>query len=79
MRFLHGDAADEALLSAVSPAGWVNPAPASRYNLVVVGGGTAGLVADSDPSSEYQETVNKAKALLSSVEATMTRLSGTKH
>jgi anthranilate synthase component 1 len=37
----------------------------------------AGLVADSDPSSEYQETVNKAKALLSSVEATMTRL-GTK-
>ena len=34
----------------------------------------AGLVADSDPASEYQETVNKAKALLSSVEATMTRL-----
>lgn len=34
----------------------------------------AGLVADSDPASEYQETVNKAQALLSSVEATMTRL-----
>jgi anthranilate synthase component 1 len=34
----------------------------------------AGLVADSDPTSEYQETVNKAKALLSSVEATMKRL-----
>ncbi len=34
----------------------------------------AGLVADSDPTSEYQETVNKAKALLRAVEATMTRL-----
>ena len=34
----------------------------------------AGLVADSDPTSEYQETVNKAKALISAVEATMTRL-----
>jgi anthranilate synthase component 1 len=33
----------------------------------------AGLVADSDPESEYQETVNKAKAMLSSVEATITR------
>jgi pyruvate/2-oxoglutarate dehydrogenase complex dihydrolipoamide dehydrogenase (E3) component len=26
------------------PAGWVNPEPAPRYNLVVVGAGTAGLV-----------------------------------
>ena len=28
----------------VRPAEWVNPAPSGRYNLVVVGGGTAGLV-----------------------------------
>jgi len=34
----------------------------------------AGLVADSDPTSEYQETVNKAKALLSAIETTMARL-----
>jgi anthranilate synthase component I len=34
----------------------------------------AGLVADSDPTSEYQETVNKAKALLTAVEATVARL-----
>jgi len=34
----------------------------------------AGLVADSDPTSEYQETVNKAKALLTAVEVTMARL-----
>lgn len=33
----------------------------------------AGLVADSDPISEYQETVNKAKALLAAVEVTERR------
>jgi len=27
----------------------------------------AGIVADSDPAREYQETINKAKALLSAV------------
>ncbi len=34
----------------------------------------AGVVADSDATSEYQETVNKAKALLRAVEATRVRL-----
>ena len=33
----------------------------------------AGLVADSDPTKEYQETVNKAKALLAAVEVTQLR------
>jgi anthranilate synthase component I len=33
----------------------------------------AGLVADSDPASEYQETVNKAKALIAAIEVTMAR------
>jgi anthranilate synthase component 1 len=33
----------------------------------------AGLVADSDPESEYQETVNKAKALLAAIEVTEQR------
>ena len=28
----------------------------------------AGIVADSDPKTEYQETLNKAKALMSAVE-----------
>ncbi|RMG44247.1 MAG: mercuric reductase [Acidobacteria bacterium] len=32
------------LLERVHPPGWVNPDPADRYNLVVIGGGTAGLV-----------------------------------
>lgn len=33
----------------------------------------AGLVADSDPTKEYQETVSKAKALLAAVEVTEMR------
>jgi len=28
----------------------------------------AGIVADSDPDSEYEETMNKAKAMLSAIE-----------
>jgi pyruvate/2-oxoglutarate dehydrogenase complex dihydrolipoamide dehydrogenase (E3) component len=32
------------LLANAHPDGWVNPEPAPRYNLVVIGGGTAGLV-----------------------------------
>ena len=32
------------LLANVRPVGWTNPRPVGRYNLVVIGGGTAGLV-----------------------------------
>ena len=32
------------LVSRVHPPDWVNPEPAPRYNMVVIGGGTAGLV-----------------------------------
>jgi pyruvate/2-oxoglutarate dehydrogenase complex dihydrolipoamide dehydrogenase (E3) component len=32
------------LLSSVRPDGWQNPTPAPRYNMVVIGAGTAGLV-----------------------------------
>jgi pyruvate/2-oxoglutarate dehydrogenase complex dihydrolipoamide dehydrogenase (E3) component len=39
------DAHNSDLLQNVHPPGWVNPEPASRYNLVVIGAGTAGLVA----------------------------------
>ena len=38
------DVYNRALLANVHPSGWVNPRPAARYHLVVVGGGTAGLV-----------------------------------
>jgi ribulose 1,5-bisphosphate synthetase/thiazole synthase len=36
---------DRALVAHVHPSDWVNPQPKRRYHLVVVGGGTAGLVA----------------------------------
>ena len=32
------------LLDAVHPPTWANPTPSGRYNMVVIGGGTAGLV-----------------------------------
>ncbi len=36
---------DRELIENVHPSDWINPEPAGRYNLVVIGGGTAGLVA----------------------------------
>ncbi len=38
------DVYNETLLANVHPAEWVNPEPAACYNLVVIGGGTAGLI-----------------------------------
>ncbi len=39
-----GDRLDVEWLEQVQPAGWSNPVPSGRYDLVVIGGGTAGLV-----------------------------------
>jgi pyruvate/2-oxoglutarate dehydrogenase complex dihydrolipoamide dehydrogenase (E3) component len=41
---LPDDAHNRQLVERTHPPGWVNPAPAGRYNLVVIGAGTAGLV-----------------------------------
>jgi len=38
------DAHNKTLLANVHPPAWANPKPAPRYNLVVIGAGTAGLV-----------------------------------
>ncbi|MDE3152820.1 MAG: FAD-dependent oxidoreductase, partial [Gemmatimonadota bacterium] len=38
------DAANAEWARRVSPGDWANPTPAARYHLVVIGGGTAGLV-----------------------------------
>jgi len=38
------DSHNQTLTSNVHPPDWVNPKPAPRYNLVVIGAGTAGLV-----------------------------------
>ena len=41
---LSHDPHDQALTANVHPQDWVNPQPSGRYNLVVIGAGTAGLV-----------------------------------
>ncbi|MGE0464718.1 MAG: mercuric reductase [Vicinamibacterales bacterium] len=41
---LAADDHDRRLVSLVHPPDWVNPDPPGTYNLVVIGGGTAGLV-----------------------------------
>ncbi|HET7006304.1 MAG TPA: mercuric reductase, partial [Candidatus Binatia bacterium] len=39
-----GDAHDKRLIENCHPPRWSSPAPAAKYNMVVIGGGTAGLV-----------------------------------
>ncbi|HEV3114146.1 MAG TPA: mercuric reductase [Candidatus Binataceae bacterium] len=38
------DSHNQTLLDNVHPPDWVNPQPAARYNMVVIGAGTAGLI-----------------------------------
>ena len=42
---LPSDAHNQTLVANVHPPDWANPVPAERYNLVVIGAGTAGLIA----------------------------------
>lgn len=44
VHLLPADEHNAALIAQVHPADWRNPMPSGRYNLVVIGGGTAGLV-----------------------------------
>jgi len=41
---LPDDEYNRALIDNVHPPGWINPEPAEKYNLVVIGAGTAGLI-----------------------------------
>jgi pyruvate/2-oxoglutarate dehydrogenase complex dihydrolipoamide dehydrogenase (E3) component len=41
---LPNDEHNQQLVANVHPAGWVNPEPTGRYNIVVIGAGTAGLI-----------------------------------
>jgi pyruvate/2-oxoglutarate dehydrogenase complex dihydrolipoamide dehydrogenase (E3) component len=44
VRVVPDDQYNRALVANVAPPDWQNPTPAGRYNLVVIGAGTAGLV-----------------------------------
>lgn len=58
------DAHNEALLAQVHPPAWTNPTPAGRYNLVVVGGGTAGLVSAAGAAGLGAKVAIVERALL---------------
>jgi pyruvate/2-oxoglutarate dehydrogenase complex dihydrolipoamide dehydrogenase (E3) component len=58
------DEHNQALLSSVHPADWENPQPAGRYNLVVIGGGTAGLITASVAASMGARTALIERHLL---------------
>ena len=44
------------LLSQVHPPNWINPQPKGRYNLVVIGGGSAGLVSAAGAARNRRST-----------------------
>src|SRR5881409_1876729 len=44
LQVLPADVHNHTLIANVHPPDWVNPEPAPRYNLVVIGAGTAGLI-----------------------------------
>jgi pyruvate/2-oxoglutarate dehydrogenase complex dihydrolipoamide dehydrogenase (E3) component len=44
VQLLPRDEYNQQLAANVRPSGWTNPTPSGRYNLVVIGAGTAGLV-----------------------------------
>lgn len=44
---LPNDQYNKTLVANVHPSEWINPEPALFYNLVVIGGGTAGLISSA--------------------------------
>ena len=58
------DEHNAALLAHVHPAGWKNPEPASNYNLVVIGAGTAGLVSAAGAAALGAKVALVEKGLL---------------
>ncbi len=58
------DEHDIKLLQSVHPPDWTNPQPAERYNMVVIGGGTAGLVTASGAAGLGAKVALVERALL---------------
>ncbi len=58
------DQANTTLLANVHPSEWTNPTPTGRYNLVVIGGGTAGLISAAIASSLGARTALIERGLL---------------
>jgi pyruvate/2-oxoglutarate dehydrogenase complex dihydrolipoamide dehydrogenase (E3) component len=58
------DIHNQKLVANTHPAGWTNPTPATRYNLVVIGAGPAGLVAASGAAGLGAKVALVEKSLL---------------
>ena len=59
-----GDGAESERIDNVHPVDWRNPPPASHYDLVIVGGGTAGLTAAKAAASRGAKTALVERHLL---------------
>ncbi len=64
MNMLPEDQYNRTLLDNVHPGDWQNPRPPGRYNLVVVGGGTAGLICAAIASALGARTALVERALM---------------
>ena len=64
------DAHNRTLLSHVGPPDWVNPDPAGRYNLVVIGAGTAGLISAAGAAGLGAKTALIEKHLMGETAST---------
>lgn len=58
------DENNQRLMDAVHPSDWQNPEPQKRYNMVVIGGGTAGLVTAAISAGLGAKTALVEKELL---------------
>jgi pyruvate/2-oxoglutarate dehydrogenase complex dihydrolipoamide dehydrogenase (E3) component len=58
------DEFNDRLVTNLHPAGWVNPEPSGRYNIVVIGGGTAGLVTAAGAAGVGAKVALVEKALM---------------
>jgi len=58
------DIHNQKLVANTHPAGWINPKPAARYNLVIIGAGPAGLVAAAGAAGLGAKVALVEKSLL---------------
>ena len=63
-RFLPDSPDNQALLQSAHPSVWTNPAPPGVYDLVVLGGGPAGLTSATEAASQGKKVALVEEALL---------------
>ena len=59
---LANDPYDQQLVENCHPSHWINPSPKGKYNLVVLGAGTAGLVSAAGAAGLGAEVAHRHNA-----------------